>query len=434
MVSGRPVLIESSSAIYAGFDRDALFGQFAGEACMTVEQPYEPIPQLSRAEICAAIQTFCITDRTYDITSANAWLMSKSLIVPQKALFTYLLKAFRDQRQDIARAELSYSNIARRLHLEGLTRDHCAAMLHVEDGSYRFSYVVTLDPDQVWPPSQPRPTVWSISQIDTTDLQLMQKFAGQSVTHRGHPPMTLSALTPVAPQEPSPQRSDPVQPTYQVLLATYPDLANSEPLQVARLNDSVELSTEDLRAILIDAITNCLDKTHSDRDVAWRVNNDLLISESSLLHQLSVQTKRLLGSEVKLDPAPFDRLLTLNLIKRTHSYFLSFDTRFQISKWRSLLAIHIDVFNIGSALKDSPSWILSSVESPSLRAEENHGDTDATRHRANRWDLALLLPADARHSAQPRPSTALPIPHVVIATYHGDPSHGLPVVSRSIEQ
>lgn len=246
--------------------------------------------------------------------------------------------------------------------------------------------------------------------------------------------MTLTALTPMVPQEPSQQRSDPVQPTFQVLLATYPDLANSGPLQVARLNDSVELSPEELRAILIDAITNCLDKTHSDRDVAWRVNNDLLISESALLHQLSVQTKRLLGPEVKLDPAPLDRLLTLNLIKRTHSYFLTIDARSEKSKWRSLAVIDIAALNIASALNDTQSWILHDVEALPFMAEENHEGKGATRHQASRWDLALLLPADARHSAQRRPSTALPIPHVVIATYHEVPSLGHHLAARSTEQ
>lgn len=199
------------------------------------QRPY--LPLITTSELRTAVREFCLTERIYEGPTANAWLLSKTLLAPHRALLAYLYSYFLDHRCDVPSAHLRGSHIAKRLQLDGLTSDRCAAVLHAQNGSYSFSMVVSIDPELVWNTSQTKPTHWTINHVDMLELRVVENLAHPNANCRAHFPPHLVVLAQAATKESSPPHPTQVQPVLQTVLATYPELANSELFQVARSTD-----------------------------------------------------------------------------------------------------------------------------------------------------------------------------------------------------
>lgn len=191
---------------------------------MRDQQPANNPPSIASAEWIQALQNFCHRGRVYDGSAANAWLLDACLLVPSAALIHGVIEYVLNSREDIPYGGLRPSWVAQRLEQEGLISHRCGAVLHWQEHGYRFSTVVRIDPEQIWPDKRSRPEAFVTGPLDSQELGVIEILAHPNARRRSPSPVRLAALVRSSlaiPAEPLHPIANP--PALHAVLATYPD-------------------------------------------------------------------------------------------------------------------------------------------------------------------------------------------------------------------
>jgi len=206
---------------------------------MSEQQLITCIPSIATAEWIEAIQHFCRHERVYDGSAANAWLLDDCLLIPHAALILGVIEYVLNSREDIPYGRLRPRGVAQRLEQEGLISHRCAAVLHWQARGYRFSTVVRINPDQIWPEKQSRPEAFVTGPVDALELGVIEILAHPHARRQRPSPVRLATLVRASitiPAEPAHPIASP--PALHAVLATYPELAYPEWFAVARSSDA----------------------------------------------------------------------------------------------------------------------------------------------------------------------------------------------------
>ncbi|WP_313026696.1 hypothetical protein [Pseudomonas lopnurensis] len=174
---------------------------------------------------------------------------------------------------------------------------------------------------------------------------------------------------------------------------------------------------------LIEAVSQCLER--SPTPLAWRVG------EHALIHEVYLSGALKIGSPIRFRHDPIDYLLEHGLASRPNRYVLSHTPRYGVlASWKSLVQIDCQIMGAEFAgLMEN--WVHHEVSPHPFMLWGTPEDMAATRPAVPNWLIGLLLPEGAMQPRPLPPSTTLPDRHVVIATYHEDPSYVRDLVARS---
>lgn len=176
----------------------------------------------------------------------------------------------------------------------------------------------------------------------------------------------------------------------------------------------IELTKEHLTSLLHKLAVQALKK--SPCPFAWMMEDSLWIDDAWLAASLNIKLNHL---PQQLKPNDWvNVLVVLGLVSRPQRYVLSYDSKFGgRARWRHLVQASKDVLPT-SVTEVAYRWHLHEIEDHPFMEWGIPGDMHATRAPANLLRLALLLPDPAALDSHRRPSSVLPVPHAVIATYH----------------
>lgn len=148
----------------------------------------------------------------------------------------------------------------------------------------------------------------------------------------------------------------------------------------------------------------------------WLIDNSLWIEDGWLAAGMSIELNHL---PRHLQPNDWVNLLVLQgLATRSQRYVLHYDAKFGgRARWRHLLQVTQDVLPV-NVIEAAYPWYLYEIQDHAFMEWGIPGDAHAIRPLASPWRLALLLPDPATLDLHRRPSSLLPVPHAVIATYH----------------
>jgi len=181
----------------------------------------------------------------------------------------------------------------------------------------------------------------------------------------------------------------------------------------------IEVTRESLESRLNEVIAECLTLAEPS---AWSVGDNVWIDEVYLGVTLSIMLKplpRQLSSNELLAI-----LIQHGLIERPQHYVLRYDSKFGgRARWRPLLQLSKHLLTT-ETLHAAFHWSYHEIEEHPFMTLGIPGDKHAIRPLANPWRLALLLPDPTTLVAHHRPSSNLPVPHAVVATYREDLTAG----------
>jgi len=176
----------------------------------------------------------------------------------------------------------------------------------------------------------------------------------------------------------------------------------------------IEYTRESLIPLLHKLAVQGLEKSPSPS--AWLIGDSLWIEDAWLAAGMSIELNHV---QEHLQPNDWANLLVLQgLVKRPQHYVLSYDSKFAgRARWRHLVQVIQDVLPI-SVIEAAYPWHLYEIQDHPFMEWGIPGDAHATRPLTSPWRLALLLPDPTTLDSHRRPSSVLPVPHAVIATYH----------------
>ncbi|MFT0179930.1 hypothetical protein ACMSIO_05650 [Pseudomonas benzopyrenica] len=176
----------------------------------------------------------------------------------------------------------------------------------------------------------------------------------------------------------------------------------------------IDFTTESLIPLLHKLAIEGLEK--SPCPSAWWMEDSLWIEDAWLAAGLNIELNHL---PQQLQPNDWANLLvTQGLVSRPQRYVLHYDSKFGgRARWRHLVRVTQDVLPI-NVIEAAYPWHLYEIQDHPFMEWGIPGDTHATRPLTGLWRLGLLLPDPATLDSHRRPSSVLPVPHAVIATYH----------------
>ncbi|CDO79408.1 MULTISPECIES: hypothetical protein [Pseudomonas] len=176
----------------------------------------------------------------------------------------------------------------------------------------------------------------------------------------------------------------------------------------------IELTKEHLTPLLHKLAVQAL--KNSPCPFAWMTQDSLWIDDAWLAASLNIKLNHL---PQQLKPNDWvNVLVVLGLVSRPQRYVLSYDSKFGgRARWRHLVQVTKDVLPANVA-EVAYRWHLHEIEDHPFMEWGVPEDRHATRTPTSLLRLALLLPDPTMLDSHRRPSSILPTPHAVIATYH----------------